>query len=295
MSLVRILRTVAVTVTHTFTVDETPTDAAGTVTATLKRLDGTVVNTAAAGHPGPPGVYTYAVPPQASLDWLTLDWSGTLGGSSILSVQDRVEIVGGFLFGAGEARAAHRQTFANHTTWPTVGLATKAVLVEEECEGICRQAFVPRFARAVLSGTGSDRLTIPQVPPYKPTMLRSLRAVIVGGVAWSAPDVAAVGLSDSGVLTRPGGAAWPAGQRNIVIEYEHGWDLPPEEIRDAGILRLRSRLTSTSSGIPDRASSFTVVDGGVYRLSTPDRQRTGIPDVDAAYARYTRPRRAVFA
>jgi hypothetical protein len=294
VSLVRVLRTASVTLTHTFTVDEAPTDATGNVTATLKRLDGTLVNTATASHPGQAGVYTYTLPPQALLDILTLDWSCTLGGSSILSVRDQVEIVGGFLFSPAEARAAHKQLLDNHSTWPTVGLATKAVLVEQECERICRQAFVPRFARAALSGTNSPMVGIPQTFPH--TMLRTLRAVSVDGVAWAAPDVAAVGLSDTGVLTRPGGAIWPAGFRNIVVEYEHGWDLPPDEgIRDAAILRLRSRLTAASSGIPDRAQSFSVADGGVYRLSTPGPDRTGIPDVDAVYARWTRQRRTAIA
>ena len=293
MSLVRVLRTAAVTLTHTFTVDEVPTDATGNVTATLKRLDGTVVNTATAGHPGDPGVYTYVLPAQSQLDVLTLDWSCTLGGSSILSVRDQVEIVGGFLFSPAEARAAHKQLLSSHTTWPTIGLATKGVLVEQECERICRQAFVPRFARIALSGNNTPSVGIPQTLPH--TMLRTLRAVSVGGVTWSAPDVAAVGLSDTGVLTRPGGAIWPAGQRNIIVELEYGWDLPPEEVRDAAILRLRSRLTSTTSGIPDRAQSFSVADGGVYRLSTPSAERTGIPDVDAVYARWTRQRRTVIA
>jgi hypothetical protein len=34
--------------------------------------------------------------------------------------------------------------------------------------------------------------------------------------------------------------------------------------------------------------SFTIADGGTYRLSLPDEYKTGIPDVDGPYARYSR-------
>jgi hypothetical protein len=107
--------------------------------------------------------------------------------------------------------------------------------------------------------------------------------------------VAAVGITDYGVLRRPFGALWPAGLNNIIVEYDHGLDYPPEEIRQAGILRLRSLIGQTTSSVPDRATSYSVGDGGTYRLSTPSKQKTGIPDVDGPYERYTRLPRAVFA
>src|SRR5215207_8266692 len=99
MSLVRVLRTAKQTLTHIFSVDEAATDLAGACTVTLKRLDGTVVETTTAAHPGV-GTYTYSPPAQANLDMLTLDWSGTLAGAAI-TIRDYVEIVGGFLFSLG--------------------------------------------------------------------------------------------------------------------------------------------------------------------------------------------------
>jgi hypothetical protein len=288
MSLVRLLKTAQVTLTHEFRVDETLTDAAGAVTAVVKRLDGTTVagSPFTAAHPGL-GTYTFALPGQANLDSLTVDWTGSIGGAAV-TVRDYVEVCGGFLFGLAEARAAH-SGLSSTATYPSSMLAAKRIEVEQECEAICRQAFVPRFARETLSGLGTARLGTPR------SMLRTVRAVTVDGVAWAAPDVAAVGVSDHGVLTRPAGALWPAGFGNIVVELEHGWDFPPEEIRQAGMLRLRSRLAQTRSGVPDRALSFSAADGGTYRLSTPSRQRTGIPDVDGPYERYTRAQRSVFA
>jgi hypothetical protein len=283
MSRVRILATTLVTLSHTFTADELPTDAAGAVTATVKRLDATAVASGTASHDGV-GIYSYPVT-RAVLDTLTVDWSGTVGGSAV-TVRDIVEVCGGFLFGLAEARDELKLSLA---AWPTAKLAAKRLEVEQECERICRQAFVPRFAREALSGNGTEWLATSN------TMLRTLRAVTVDGVVWSAPDVAALGLSDSGTLTRPGGMTWPSGVRNVVVEYEHGLDTPPTEISDAGILRLRSMLSRPKSGIPDRTASYTDPAGGVYRLSLPTRDTTGIPDVDGPYLRYTRARRAVVA
>lgn len=286
MSLVRVLRTAAVALTHTFAVDETPTDASVGVAVTVKRLDGTTVSTGAATHPGL-GQYAYTVPAQSTLDMLTVDWVADSIGGAVVTARDYVEVVGGYQFGLAEARA--QPPALNATTYPTATLAAKRIEVEQECERICRQAFVPRFHRETLSGHGTDRLGAGRM------MLRTLRSVQVSGVAWSAPTVATVAVSASGMLTLPAGGVWPAGAGNIVVEYEHGHDYPPEEIRIAGMKRLRSRLDSTSSGVPDRAVSWASGEGGTYRISLPDAEQTGIPDVDAAYARYTRQRRAVFA
>jgi hypothetical protein len=290
MALTRILRTTKVTVTRTFYADEAPINAdSGNVTATLKRLDGTLVNTATAGHPGPVGEYTYPVPASAVLDAFRLEWSGLFGGVTI-TVYDYVEVVGGFLFGLAEARNRHRGL--NDTNrYTTDILAEKRTEIEQEFENICGQAWVPRFARFALSGRGYEQLATPV------TMLRTLRAVTIGGVAFTQTELDAVSLTDSGILRRPTGSMWPAGYRNVIVEVEHGNDYPPLPISEAGILRLRSRLSTTTTEIPDRAISYSVAEGGTYRLSTPGRQRTGIPEIDGVLERpgYTlrRPRAAV--
>lgn len=285
MSRVRILATTLVTLTHTFTADEQPTDAAGVVTVTVKRLDGSAVASGTASHDGV-GIYSYPVT-RAVLDTLTVDWSGTVGGSAV-TVRDIVEVCGGFHFGLSEARSE----LSVPASVTTAQLAAKRAAVERECERICRRAFVPRFERAALSGDDTDRLALPS----RECEVRSIRGITVDGVAWSAPDVAAVNFSaELGALYRPGGVTWPAGHGNIVVEWEHGWDGPPEDLRDSEVLRLRSMLPRTRSGIPERATSFTDQAGSTYRLSMPDEESTGIPDVDGTYRKYTRKRRAVVA
>lgn len=289
MSLLRVQRTVLQTLTHTSKVDEVLTDYTGAATATVKRLDGTSIagSPFTAAHPSL-GTYTFALPAQPLLDSLTVDWTGTLAGAAV-TVRDYVEIVGGHLFGIAEARAAH-PSLANTTTWTAAMLADARIEVEQEFEQICQQAFVPRFERQILNGTGTWRLAIPQDQPHR--LIRALRAITVDGVVWTAPQIAEIRFSQTGVLTRPDFAVWPYGFGNVIVEYEHGWDAPPAKVHDAGIQRLRSSVAP--SGVPERAISYVVSDGGTFRVSTPDALRTGIPDVDGVLDKYRRgPRVAV--
>jgi hypothetical protein len=281
MSLLRVQVTAQQTLTQEFRVDGVLTDCAGNVTCTLKRLDGTTVNTATASHPGL-GTYTYVLPAQALLDSLTLDWSGSLAGAAVV-VRDYVEIVGGFYFGLDEAKT---ELGLNLTKYPYTTIARKRIETEQECEAITRQAWVPRFARYLLDGSGTDELVVPDM------QLRVCRAAKVadraGGTftALTAGQVAAVAADESGVLIRDDGDTWPAGRANVIVEYEHGHDMPVEEIASAAKQRLRSRLGMTDTSVPYRAISFSAEAGGTYRLSTPGPRSTGMPDVDAAYLRH---------
>lgn len=275
MSTIRVLRTAAAQLTHVFYIDENPTSASVGVVVTVRRLSGTVVTTG----PGvlvAPGTYTFTVPGQATLDTLSVEWVATSIGGAVVTATDYIEIVGGYLFGLAEARALDPPL--SSTTYPTALLAQKRLEVEQECEEICGRSFVPRFRRIVLSGPGNSKLLLPEGD------VRALRAVSVGGTALS--DLSAVYALASGVLDR-GYSYWPQGWNNIVVEYETGMDYPPEVIRAAAMKRLRSRLTLTSSGVPDRAISWSAQAGGTYRISLPTGEKTGVPDVDAAYERWT--------
>ena len=278
-SLTRVIKGVAATISHTWWVGEVATAATVSVTATVKRLDGTAI----AGSPFTgtlAATSTFTLPAQADLDAFTVDWAGTVGGAP-RTERDYIEVCGGFLFELAEARAAPPPL--DGTKYPTALLEALRVEVEQEAERITRRALVPRFARVAVAGTGSGRLMAPQGD------LRVLRAVTVDGVAWSADQLAQVGLSESGLLYARSGwwpAPYPAGRRNIILEYEHGQDMPPYDIRKAGIVRLRTRAGLTDTTVPYRATSFTVPDGGIYRLATASKERTGVPEVDAAYLGY---------
>lgn len=273
MSLVRILRTAQITLTHTWYVDEDPTSATGDVTYSISRLDGTSVATGTAVGPVTPGVYRLTVPSSANVDTYIVDWLGSVGGS-IVTARDVVEIVGGFIFGLAEARAT--PPVLSETVYPGSTLAAARAATEVEAEEICGQAFVPRFARVALTARGQRDLVLPR------TRVRALRAVTVGGVTQS---LAGLSVSEAGVIS---GGFWPDSwpRKSIVVEFEHGMDYPPEDLKEAVMLRLRSRLGMFDSGVPQRALSFTATDGGTYRLSTPSKKRTGVQDVDATYERY---------
>lgn len=283
MSLTRVFLTSAVTVQHQFRVDGVLTDASGTVAVAVTRLDGTTVVSGSATH-GSTGTYTYALPASAVLDTWTVAWSGSIGGVTVVA-RDTVEHAGGFLFALDDARTELK--LGSGVLDATI--AKKRIEVEQECEvRICRRAFVPRYAREIRNGTDTERLGLDHSEP------RVIRSVTIGGVAWTAGQLAAITLHPDGALTLPVGVIWPSGQP-IYVEVEHGWDYPPEEITTAAITRLQSKLNLRASGIPTRAQSFTPGDGGTYRLVLPDRYTTGLPDVDAAYAGKTRARRAVIA
>lgn len=281
MTLVRVLRTSQVVLSHTFYVDETATDATGAVTYSVKRLDGTVVTSGTASGPVPTGVYAITVPAQSQVDTLTVDWTGLIAGTTI-TARDIVEVVGGFIFGLAEARA--QPPVLDAVKYTTARLAQKRIGVEQECEEICGQAFVPRFARASFTVGGYNNpsgvvytLRLPHVG------VRALRSIRLDGVTQTLTGIA---VSPAGIVS---GGAWVGGVSGsaILVEYEHGWDYPPEDLKDAAMLRLRSRLSQGDTGVPQRALSFSVADGGVYRLSTPSGKKTGIPDVDGVYERYT--------
>jgi hypothetical protein len=119
--------------------------------------------------------------------------------------------------------------------------------------------------------------------------LRAVRAVKVADrygaalVALSVEELAAVAPTPEGVLIRDDGQVWPDGRRNVLVEYEHGLDAAPVTVTDAAIQRLRYTLSQGKTLVADRAISYTVIDGGVYRMAQAGKHSTGVPDIDAAY------------
>jgi hypothetical protein len=211
-------------------------------------------------------------------------WAGTIG-SALVSLTDTVEVVGGFYFGLAEARASDN-ALTDPVKYTTAMLAAARIQVEQEIDEICYRAFVPRFRRVALDGTGTDTISTPD--PDLRTLRAASIAYLTGGdlQALTGSYLTRVVPVADGLLVRQYGLPWPFGTGNAVVEYEYGLDAPPEELRQAGMKRMRSVLTSRNSGVPDRASSYTTQEGSTYRLTLPGRRSTGIPDIDAVYMRY---------
>lgn len=285
MALYRVLRTAKATLTRTFYLDEDPTTASGNVVVTVSRQDGTVVQGPVnATGPDAENGYSFTFDGRDVLDELDLLWAATVGGDAIVLDQDVIQVVGGFYLGLGEIRRIDPkfQGASGTARYTTQELIDKRIEVEDEFERITGQAFVPRFERETLSGDGGGvlRLRWPR--------LRKVRAVTVGGVAWAQDRVDAFGPSPLGIVRVAN--AWPAGVGNIVFEYEHGMNRAPTDIVRAARLRMKSFLLTTQSPLPDRAERIATTEVGLVTLAIASKDTTGIPEVDAALARFPSPR-----
>jgi hypothetical protein len=260
------------------------------VTVTVTDHVGTVV-ASALSTTWTGGTYDAHLPATAtaSLDILTAIWTDAAGAKATTSI----EVVGGFYFGVTDAMVADRAISAYDT--PTIVNARR--FVEEECERITGHSFVPRFRQVTLWGTGTNRLRLGVRD------VRALRSVALDGTPIGTDALAHMAVTASGEITRAAFPFWmtpdldyPAEvsylQRfpltsRVAIGVEYGLDRPPAEVRFAAIKRLRSVLAEVESPIPDRAERYSAAEGGTYVLSMPSATSTGIPSVDAVYARWT--------
>lgn len=263
--------------------DGEPAAPAGTVTVGVTKADGTAVvapGTATTGTGSSPR--TYALAAQTALNLLTVTW--TDAGDSSAHTQ-LVEVVGGYWFSRAQA-ILHDSNLADGAKYPPERISAVRAEVEAEFEDVTNVAWVPRFRRVQLAGSGSCDLVLPDV------MIRTLRSVRA-----YASDLATYDTFDADDLTGTVAKAWGVLHRSAgwsrdvvyVVEYEHGADQPPPDLRDAAITRLRHRLNMHRSGIPDRATSQTTESGQTYSLATPGLRGfiTGIPDVDMVLTRRT--------
>lgn len=286
MATLRVLRTAKATLSRTFYLDELPTDATGTVSVAITRLDGTAVEGGNATGPVA-NAYTYTFQGREVLDELVVSWTATVGGDAIVLDQDIIEVVGGFYFSLAEGRAEDA-ALSNIAKYPTSLLIARRIEAEDRAEEICEQSWVPRFRRATVNGLGSTALMMPD------PLIRALRAVQVSGATFSPSQVAGVGFSDSGMLYLSQG--WipgvPAGLKNITVEYEHGRDRPTANIRRAALMHFKSLCLEGRSNLPDRAERAVTVDaqGGSVVYGSPTKEKTGLPAVDAIYGAVPSPR-----
>ena len=281
----QILRGVAATLSRQPTsADGEPAAPAGTVTIGVTKADGTVVvdaGTATTGSGSSPRTYSLAA--VNTLELLTVTWTDT--GDSSTHIQ-LVEVVGGFWFTVADARAADRN-LTDTTVYATERILTVRAEVEAELENETGQAWVPRYRRETIPGPGNRLLVLSEV---QPRTVRTVRAYSSDGVTYetfTTDDRAALIVHPHGVLERPAGATWMRGY-TYVVEYEHGHDRPPADLRTEAVRLLRHRMNSYQTGVPDRAESFVNDAGGRFVISTPGLRGaiTGIPSVDVAIRRH---------
>ncbi len=142
---------------------------------------------------------------------------------------------------------------------------------EDRAESYCGVAFVTRFARDVLDGSGGDSVYLSHLYP------RSVLSAKVEGIAQT--GTATWDLYESGLVVRDTGFfAW--GHRNVEITYEHGLEVVESEIREAALVATRAKLLSDSGGgsIPAGVTQL-ITDAGTYNFGRPSVP-FGIPEVD---------------
>jgi hypothetical protein len=257
-------------------------DALGTLTVKVEKADGTIVLPAGTTtiHPSK-GVYTVALTPAqtASLELLTATWTDDAAPTAPRTTTH--EIVGGFLFTIDDVMA---EQGAQNYDLPMI--VRRRGEVEDECEWITDVAWVPRYLRLTLDGSGED-VIVTGVRAVR--RVRSVRIYApTGGTSYtslSASQLAGLVRTPDGQLRRTDNDVWPAGFGNIVIELEHGLDQPFEDLRIAAAIRCVDALFRPDSAVPLRAKSWTDRAGTTYDLEIPDEFSTGIPRVDSVYHR----------
>jgi hypothetical protein len=250
--------------------DGEPASPSGTVTVGVTRADGTAVLAAGTATTGSGTSRSVTVPAEDTdeLDVITATWTN--------GTTERVttcEIVGGFYFSVADLRAVET-SLSDTTKYPSAAVRRARAEVEGEFERICERAFVPRFARQTVLVTDASVLRLPVAD------LRRVRSVTVDDEAWTAAELA--DLTTEGRLLHGSGFRAPT-----VVAWEYGLDHPPSEVVRAAMARTRYRLNLAVAGVPDRATSFTVTEGGTYRLDTPGPTRVGVPEIDAVLGRWT--------
>lgn len=272
----QILRNTGATLDVVFSAGYADADA---VTVTVTRGDGTtIVNAQAATRDaGTTGRYTYTLDPQADVDALTIVWAGTFGGVSN-SFTSYADVVGEYLFALSELRSFDDRKLADTTAYPDATLSGKRAEIAEFFERECGVSFAPKYGREQVAGNGSTSLWL------RRSRISRLLAVTVDNVALTSDQLADIDVYEYGKLYRPSG--WPcSGKRNVVVEYEHGWQTPPAKISEAAMILARYDLVV--SDLSDRTVSYAN-DLGQFRLSVPgSKYPTGIPTVDAVLERYT--------
>lgn len=270
MTAEHVLKNTSATLSMTFSsapdagVTVTITDAAGAAVVTDEAT--TVAGSTA----------SYLLDPQAEVASLTAVWTGDFGGVE-QSVSSAVEIVGGHLFTIAQARAFDDQALNNDTLYPDSLIRETRAGIAEMFATECGVSFVPMYGRETLSGERRRDLWLSN------GHVNRILSANVDTVALTPTELADVQTYPYGRMFWSRSWAW--GHRNIVVEYEHGYQTVPYEIHRAALVLARYTLVATN--LSDRTISLSN-ELGTVRLSVPGHNYpTGIPVVDAALGRYS--------
>ena len=272
--------------TKTWYVDGTATDV-GTVTIGIVDGNGdTVVAAATATTNNGDGTYGYTLADQTEPGVLYVTWTRGDGNGALTDV---VEVVGSKLFTEAEFRAHNGDQFSSASRYSDAAIAAARDAVTEQLEQWTSQAWVTRYCRIVLPGSG-DRIlylndgnprTSTGEPLARPGRMRHIQSVLaasVNGTSITASNV----IADRGVLHRTDGT-WSSpttsNPLNVVVEYSYGHSRPVDGVDRIAMLLAADRLRE--SVISNRATTWSD-EYGQYRFETPGRAGnvSTIPEVN---------------
>lgn len=265
----RILQGSAATLTGlTYDQDGTLAAPSGTVTVeVVSEATGTVVKAAGSATTNPStGTYqvTVTAAQTATLDRWEVRWTA----SGVRVATTRVDIVGSYWASVADVRLFDDQ-LSDASKYTNVKVIEARNTAEQLFEHVLGRAFTPRYAWDRFVPTYMSSLVL-DGPDLR--LLRSVRNYTDGTsfTSWTAAQLAAVPPSDTGVATRIDNGLWTGGTwtgGSVQVEWEHGQDYPPADLRRQLLRYIRHLLVQAKSGVPDRATSMTSDNGGQDRKS----------------------------
>lgn len=209
----------------------------------------------------------------ANLDTLTATWK--VAGVTVGVTEH--DVVGGFYYSLAEVRAVE-PTVANPVDYPNAGQVTIRAEVEAFFESCTNVAWMPRFT-AVWCDPGASLLT----GLFYLRSVRWVREYAADGTYTALTDLSALTPAATGSIARTGGFY---GSR-CLVGVEHGLSGPPADLKRAAMQYHRVRAQAASSGVPQRAVSLQMVDGGSvqFRSAGNEWRPTGIETIDEVLRR----------
>lgn len=236
----------------------------GTLTADIERLDGTSLATGRATAAGVgTGAHTTTLTAAecATLDVIQVTWiEGTTTRATTYH-----RIVGGFMFRIDELSA-----MSGMSTVADADLLDARDWITDLIEKNTGAAWVPTYDVDTFAlRTPTSRYPLDRRP------IRSLRSVTIDGTAQTIADLtvdAATGVISGATFCE-----------ECTIGWEHGYDNPPADLKEAALEGARDWLLRNSSGLADRTRAVTNDLGVTQQFSYPGPGHpTGIDSVDAA-------------
>ena len=153
---------------------------------------------------------------------------------------------------------------------------------ETTFEDYVGMAFVPRTATERLSGRCST-LMLRHWPVRSVTAVRSYTTASAY-TSFTADELADLLIDPTGSVRRYGLGAWPV---DVEVEYVHGQESPPADVRKAALVAIQEKLMEDNSGRPTDRTYGTATDGVFIRSILPGPDKPfGLASVDEVAGRY---------